>query len=254
MSNVSNLKPNASIPLDANQEQEAAANDAGSIVYGEDAFLHVSSLSEFAFNVSTPTGNTLLCRSKFTGIHSNNLLVLEKPDVTPQEFAVFFQRGYPIKACAISQKGEGARIYFKSKIEYVVQAGPHCIIFISLPKAAQVKQGLRSEARLEITLSGLIAPDKQKYLCEIRDISESGCQVVTDRAVNEYNVGNFIDLKILSSDDSEESPTLSGVIKNKKLSSQYWKYGVQFDEKSIDLARSLTEQLSFDLSEHRFVL
>ncbi|WP_167494631.1 MULTISPECIES: PilZ domain-containing protein [Vibrio] len=252
MNSAPNPQSNPSIQLDSNHE--ATSPDVGSIIYGEDAFLHVSPLSEFAFNVATPTGNTLRCRSKFMGIHSKNLLVLEKPDVSPQDFALFFQRGYPIKACAISQKGEGARIYFKSKIEYVVQAGPHCIVFISLPTATQVKQGLRSEARLEITLSGILAPDKQKYLCEVRDISESGCQVVTDRAVNEYNVGNVIELKILDSDESEESPILTGVIKNKKLSSQYWKYGVQFDEKCLDQSKEITEKLSFDLSEHRFVL
>ncbi|MGF1753171.1 flagellar brake protein [Vibrio makurazakiensis] len=252
MDSTSPAQNNASIPL--HNAQDATPPDMGTIVYGEDAFVHVSPLSEFAFNVATPTGNTLRCRSKFIGIHSNNLLLLEKPDVSPQDFALFFQRGYPIKACAISQKGEGARIYFKSKIEYVVQAGPNCILFISLPTATQVKQGLRSDARLEITLSGILAPDKQKYLCEVRDISESGCQIVTDRAVNEYNVGHGVDIKILDNDKSEDSPILSGIVKNKKLSSQYWKYGVQFNDQSLDKAKEITERLNFDLSEHRFIL
>ncbi|MGF1697253.1 flagellar brake protein [Vibrio lamellibrachiae] len=235
-------------------EGAAKVNDASNIVYGEDAFSRVNPLSDVAFVISTPTGKALKCRSKFIGIHPNNLLVLEKPGVSPQEFAVFFQRGYAIKACAIAQKGEGARVYFKSKIEYVVDAGPECLVLITLPKATQMAAGLRSEARLEIALEGLLDPDGHKYLCQIRDISNTGCQVVTDRDTNNYKVGNVVEVKILDTDCPDKSAIVSGIVRNKKLSSHYWTYGVQFDETSQDVANELLDKLSFDHARHQFLL
>ncbi|MDN3685030.1 hypothetical protein QW180_21395 [Vibrio sinaloensis] len=53
-------------------------------------------------------------RSRYIGMHSNNVILLESPKITPKEIAVFFlQRGYAIQACVVSAKGEGARVYFK---------------------------------------------------------------------------------------------------------------------------------------------
>ncbi|MCK6264142.1 flagellar brake protein [Vibrio sp. ZSDE26] len=252
---VKNEKKKAiELSSDAEQHKEEATSTETSIVYGEDAFRQVSPLSDIAFVISTPTGKVLKCRSKFIGIHPNNLLLLEKPDVSPQEFTVFFQRGYAIKACAISQKGEGARIYFKSKIEYVVDAGPECLVLISLPKATQLATGLRSEARLEIALDGLLDPEGHKYLCHIRDISNTGCQVVTDRDTNNYKLGNIVEVKILDGDCPDKSALVSGIVKNKKLSSQYWTYGIQFDDGSKDVANELLEKLSFDHARHQFLL
>ena len=220
------------------------------VLNGEDAFAQVSAMSDMAYNITTPTGKVLRCRSKYIGMHSNNLLFIESPVVTPQEFAVFFQRGYPIKACAISQKGEGARIYFKSKIEYVIQAGINSIVILSLPSATQIEYNLRSEARLEICLEGILEPEGKKFLCEIRDISPHGCQVVVNRSAREYKVGNPIELQILS----DNSPTLSGIIKNKKRSNQYWKYGVLFDGCSQQTSMGMVEKLNFDQAHQKYLL
>ncbi|USD43165.1 PilZ domain-containing protein [Vibrio sp. SCSIO 43135] len=252
-----NNAPQEPIQLAQEEEQPQKASppkDMGSIAYGEDAFSTVNPLSDVAFHIETPTGKSLKCRTKFIGIHSQHLLLLEKPDVSPQDFAVFFQRGYPIKACAISQKGEGARIYFKSKIEYVVQAGPHSIFLISMPTATQMAHGLRNEARLDISLEGILFPEDKKHLCQIRDISGGGCQLVTDRTLSDYKVGNVVEFQIHDRDDPDNSPTLTGVIKNKKRSQQYCKYGVQFDEEGQETANSLLERLSFDQAKHQFLL
>ncbi|MCL9780175.1 flagellar brake protein [Vibrio sp. S4M6] len=234
---------------EASAHDKEALNESH-VVNGEDAFAQVNAMSDMAYNISTPTGKTLRCRSKYIGMHSNNLLFIESPVVTPQEFAVFFQRGFPIKACAISQKGEGARIYFKSKIEYVVQAGLNSIVIVSLPSATQVDYNLRSEARLEIALEGILEPEERKFLCEIRDISANGCQIVVSRTANEYKVGNHIELQILS----DNSPVVQGVIKNKKRSNQYWKYGVQFEETCQETSIELVEKLRFDQSIHKYLL
>ncbi|WP_295899178.1 PilZ domain-containing protein [uncultured Vibrio sp.] len=262
--NVEEVPPQESIELSEktnnNNQQltgsysEDATSNSASVVYGEDAFNRVNPLSDVAFVISTPTGKSLKCRSKFIGIHPNSLLVLEKPKVSPQDFGVFFQRGYSIKACAIAEKGAGARVYFKSKIEYVVEAGPECLVLITLPKATQMAAGLRSDARLEISLEGLLDPEGHKYLCQIRDISNTGCQVVTDRETNKYKLGNVIEIKIHDSDSPDKSAVVIGIVKNKKLSSQYWTYGIQFDEPSQEVASELLDKLSFDHEKHQFLL
>ncbi|MEZ9232126.1 PilZ domain-containing protein [Vibrio amylolyticus] len=247
-------KNHDAIQQDSGGSSEDATSNSASVVYGEDAFNRVNPLSDVAFVISTPTGKSLKCRSKFIGIHPNNLLVLEKPKVSPQDFSVFFQRGYSIKACAIAEKGSGARVYFKSKIEYVVEAGPECLVLITLPKATQMAAGLRSDARLEISLEGLLDPEGHKYLCQIRDISNTGCQVVVDRDTNKYKLGNVMEIKIHDTDCPDKSALVSGTVKNKKLSSQYWTYGIQFDEPSRDVASELLEKLSFDQEKHKFLL
>lgn len=235
-----------------NSAETSSTTEVGNIMHGEDAFSLVDPLNEIAFNITTPTGKHLKCRSKFIGIHSNNLLLIEKPHVSAQEFTLYFQRGYSVRACALSQKGEGARIYFKSKIEYVVQAGENSIILISLPTATQIAQGPRVEARLDVSLQGELGPNK--YRCEIRDISEHGCQLVTDRMISDHNVGDLVTIKIIRDDEPAADPTLSGIIKNKTLSSRYWKYGVQFNEKSQVTSSLLLDKLSFDHARQCFQL
>jgi len=236
----------------ASATETSSTADIDNIMHGEDAFSLLDPLNEIAFNITTPTGKQLNCRSKFIGIHSNNLLLLEKPHVSAQEFTLYFQRGYSIKACALSQKGEGARIYFKSKIAYVVQAGENSIILISLPTATQIAQGPRVEARLDVSLQGELGPNK--YHCEIRDISEHGCQLVTDRNINDHNVGDLVAIKIIRDDEPAANPILSGTIKNKKLSNRYWKYGLQFNEKSQIVSSLLLDELSFDHAKQCFQL
>lgn len=232
--------------------EASSTADVGSIMHGEDAFSLISPLSDIAFNITTPTGKSIKCSSKFIGIHSNNLLLIEKPNISAQDFALYFQRGYSIRACALCKKGEGARVYFKSKIEYVVQAGENCIFLISLPTATQIAKGPRIEARLEVSLQGQLGPNK--YECKISDISEHGCRLVTDRNINDYKVGCIIEICIISDDECTKNTILKGTIKNRRQSSRYWKYGLQFNEKSQMVSSLLLDKLSFDHSKQCFQL
>ena len=145
------------------EEQEAQPLSPESIQCGEDVFSDVKPLSEVAFFIMTPTGKIFKGKTKYVGLHSNNLMLLETPNASPKELAVFFQRGFPIKACAISESGGGARIYFKSKVEYVIDAGDNSLFLISLPMATQVASGLRESARLELALDGVLAPKSHNF-------------------------------------------------------------------------------------------
>ncbi|AIW16783.1 PilZ domain-containing protein [Vibrio tubiashii] len=242
-----------------NQPQDRmdkSAEPSGSIHYGEDAFLNVMPLCEVACIVTTPTGKILKCRTKYIGLHSNNILLLEMPTVSPKEKSQFMQRGYLLKACVISSKGEGARVYFKSKIEYVLSGGENDLLLVTLPKATQVVVGLRESARLEISLDGILAPAGSKYLCQIRDVSQQGCLIVVDRGKTNYRVGSLVELKIHSID--EESPAvdevLKAVVKNVSKTSHYVKYGVKFEDESLEYVSALIEGLNFCSMQQKFTL
>lgn len=239
---------------DGIKKEEPQPQVKGSVKYGEDAFSHVKPLSIVAFNITTPTGKVLKCRSQYVGLHSKHLIVLETPDVTPQEYNVFFQRGFSIKACAINSQGEGARIYFKSKIEYVVETGDISLCVITLPRAVQVIPGMRSEARLELQLDGILEPETKKYLCEVRDISNSGCQIVLDKTISGFKVGNVISLLIQDMENNGESTTVHGVIRNTKTTANFRKFGVQFDTECVGKIDALVERLSYCHSTQRFLL
>ncbi|MCL9781796.1 PilZ domain-containing protein [Vibrio sp. S4M6] len=239
-------------------EQEKTSADQGpkenSVMKGEDALSLVSPLSDLAFYIATANQKPLKCRSKYVGMHSHNYVLFETPDITQEQFQLYFQKGNPIKACALSQKGEGARIYFKSQLEFIMplEGSGKSIVFITLPTEADAVFGLRAEARLEILIPGIINPEEDKHACVIRDFSASGCQVVIDLENKSYKLGDSIEIKL---DDEEENETvLHGTIKNKKRSNHYWKYGVQFKEESCETSCELLNRLSFDESLSRYQL
>lgn len=237
------------------QPEQHTADQSTSIRYGEDAFQDVLPLCEVACIVTTPTGKVLKCRTKYVGLHSNNVLLLEMPTVTAKEMSLFMQRGYSIKACVISSKGEGARVYFKSKIEYVLHGGDTELLLISVPKSTQVVVGLRASARLEISLDGILSPNKHKYPCQIRDISQHGCLIVVDRSKTSYRMGSVIELTIdTNSAVSDDGKVLTAIVKNISKTSNYHKYGVQFDDDSLSHAGSLIDGLQFCSLQQKFML
>lgn len=245
------------IDVSENHENVEKNEEPSSLIrYGEDAFQDVMPLCEVACIITTPTGRVLKCRTKYIGLHSNNILLMEMPDISAKEMSLFMQRGYSIKACVISSKGEGARVYFKSKIEYVVSGGENNLLLITLPKATQVVVGLRESARLEIRLDGLLSPEKHKYLCQIRDISQHGCLIVVDREKTNYNVGSVIKLKVFSGSDGAEddSELLRAVVKNVSKTSHYRKYGVKFDDDCLEFVASFIEGLNFCSIQQKFTL
>ncbi|MBU2899049.1 PilZ domain-containing protein [Vibrio hepatarius] len=213
-------------------------------------------LCDVACIVSTPTGKVLKCRTKYIGLHSKSILLLEMPLVSPQEKSVFMRQGYPLKACVISSKGEGARVYFKTKIEYVLSGGDTDLLLVTLPSATQVVVGLRESARLEIDLDGVLEPSDKKYPCQIRDISHQGCLIVVERDNVSYRVGSLISLNICSS--NKDVPiidgTLQAIVKNIAQMGRYYKYGVKFEEESLESVDSLIEGLNFCALQQRFTL
>ncbi|GLT19147.1 hypothetical protein GCM10007938_29290 [Vibrio zhanjiangensis] len=242
--------------LKSSQEQQTQSPSPESVQYGEDVFSDVKPLSDVAFFITTPTGKVFKGKTKYVGLHSNNLMLLETPNASPKELAVFFQRGYPIKACVISEAGGGARIYFKSKVEYVIDAGDSSLVLISLPMATQVASGLRESARLELALDGIWDPNSHKWNCQVRDISSHGCLVVLDRDLAKHRVGDVISLRIedKGGDESVSSEVLDAVVRNVKTTGRYNKIGVRFEENSLEPVANLIDNLHFCRMSQKFTL
>ncbi|WP_341659973.1 hypothetical protein [Vibrio sp.] len=72
------------------EEQDAQPLSPESIQCGEDVFSDVKPLNEVAFFIMTPTGKIFKGKTKYVGLHSNNLMLLEPPNASPKELAVFF--------------------------------------------------------------------------------------------------------------------------------------------------------------------
>ncbi|RSD30289.1 PilZ domain-containing protein [Vibrio pectenicida] len=238
------------------KDQQTTSPYTENIQLGEDVLSDVKPLSEVAFFIMTPTGKTFKGKTKYVGLHSNNLMLLETPNASPKEMAVYFQRGFPIKACVISESGGGARIYFKSKVEYVLEAGDNSLFLISLPLATQVASGLRESARLELILGGVLAPKSNKLSCQVRDISSHGCLVVLERELAQHRVGDVISLRIedTGGEESVSSDVLGAVVRNIKTTGRYSKIGVQFEESSLEPVANLIDNLHFCRMSQKFTL
>ena len=211
-------------------------------------------LCDVACVISTPTGKVLKCRTKYIGLHSKSILLLEMPTVSPQEKLIYMRQGYPLQACVISPKGKGL-VYFKTKIEYVLSGGDTDILLVTLPAATQVVVGLRESARLEINLS-VLDPEDKKYPCQIRDISQQGCLIVVDRDKANYRIGSLVHLSMCSSNKDVPviEETLKAMVKNVSKIGRYYKYGVKFEDESLEGVSSLIEGLNFCALQQKFML
>ncbi|MCG7490410.1 PilZ domain-containing protein [Vibrio sp. Of14-4] len=256
LSSEDNLQSSSSNVEHEESSKSGPTETASTIRHGEDAFDTVMPLCDVACVISTPTGKFLKCRTKYIGLHSKSILLLEMPTVSPQEKLVYMRQGYPLQACVISPKGEGARVYFKTKIEYVLSGGDTDILLVTLPASTQVVVGLRESVRLEINLNGVLDPEDKKYPCQIRDISQQGCLIVVDRDKANYRIGSLVHLSMCSSNKDVPviEETLKAVVKNVSKIGRYYKYGVKFEDESLEGVSSLIEGLNFCALQQKFML
>ncbi len=251
--------------LESNTQETADTGhqDTLGIRYGEDVFTHVCPLSEVALHVSTPTGKSIKCSSKFVGLHSKHLLLFEMPKLSPNALATYFQRGYVIRACVISGLGDAQKIYFKSKVEYVIQAGDVAMFLVSVPTSAQIAGGLRSEARLQITLDGTVDPHGRCLPCMLKDISPSGCLLQIERQFADYKIGQQLQFSLSNptseSDENEHESQdqkilLSATVMNQKQGTHSVKYGMKFSQGARKAMENVITKIEFCRETQRFLI
>ncbi|WP_245796963.1 PilZ domain-containing protein [Vibrio aerogenes] len=148
--------------------------------------------SELTLNIATPVGKKFRCNTTFIGIHSNAYILTELPSSDGGNTRTFFQPGFWCNVKAISHRGEGAFIYFRSQILHVLNK-PVPLAIMSIPEGVKLTP-LRKEARYQVKLPGAVQFDNSKIECEIRDLSKSGCCFSTSLLAKSLYEGDYATL------------------------------------------------------------
>ncbi|EJK2115804.1 cation tolerance protein CutA [Vibrio navarrensis] len=210
-----------------------------------DALAMVEHGSEMTLNVTTPVGIKFLTTSKFIGSHSNNAILIEVPQISDEDLRFYFQAGFWINIKALSHRGEGAIIQFRSQISYRL-GDPFPLLVLSVPSTMQVSQ-LRKEIRYEVNLSAKAYLGETGVDCEIRDLSRGGCRFITTPMSRTFQVGEEVSLDIvLGKNGGVTLAPLKGKVCNLQRSTHYARYGVEFDDYGKVNAKSLLSHLTFD--------
>ncbi len=212
-----------------------------------DALAMVAHGSEMHFSITTPVGTTFTGTTSFIGTHSDNYILIEVPDVSKDDYAYYFQEGFWLNIRALSQRGEGAIIRFRSQIRHIVST-PIPMVLIAIPTTMEVAQ-LRKEPRFEVNLAAKAMLNNDKFSCEIRDLSKNGCSFVTPALSKAMNVGDTISLHVPLSKNSNVAIPLAGLVCNVQSSNHYNRYGMKFEDYGIENAKKLLARLKFDGSK-----
>ncbi len=200
---------------------------------------------EMTIGITTPVGTAFRAKTTFIGKHSENIALIELPKVSDDDLRYFFQEGFWLVVRAVSQRGEGALVHFRSKIVHLYHH-PIPMVAISVPQTMQVAQ-LRKEPRYELNLTAKIRSEQYRVECEIRDLSKGGCRFVTAPLAKCFQVGDIIRLEVeVKSRDSDHLAPLHGKVCNLQRSTHYARYGVEFDELGQEAAKKLLSHLRFD--------
>lgn len=240
------MHPNKRAGLDANSMEKSfdAENGVESVINSTDAIDMVSHGSELTINVTTPVGTRYMGKTRFIGTHSDNFILLEAPDISGDDFTFFFQEGFWMNVRAISQKGEGAIIQFRSQVMHVLTE-PIPLAMITIPGMMKIKQ-LRKEPRYDVNLKAYVAIGDNKLECEVRDISKGGCRFTVNPLARHFNVGDEAAIAINVPSFKNKLAPITGTVCNLQSSVHYAKYGLKFDDAGQVSAKQLLACLKFD--------
>lgn len=229
------------------KEQPATSSNEKNIstLNSTDALAMIEHGGELVIGITTPVGTTFRCKTSFIGSHSDNVILAELPKISEDDLDFFFQEGFWATIRAISPRGEGAIIHFRSQLQHILRE-PVAIFTLSIPQVMQVTQ-LRKEPRFEVNLAAKVIAESHRLDCEIRDLSKSGCRFVTAPLSRPFQVGEEIALHVqLKSQKGTEFEPIVGTVCNLQRSLHYARYGVAFSEEGKESARVVLSHLKFD--------
>lgn len=210
-----------------------------------DALAMIEHGGEFTMGITTPVGRTFRCKTAFIGTHSDRMILAELPKISDDDLDDYFQEGFWATIRAISPRGEGAIIHFRSQLQHILKE-PMPMVLMSVPKDMQVSQ-LRKEPRFDVNLDAKAKAEDKSLDCEIRDLSKSGCRIFAPPLSRPLQVGDEIalEVKVRIGKQIQFEP-LFGTICNLQHSMHYARYGVQFNEVGKSNAKTLLAHLKFD--------
>lgn len=219
--------------------------DTVTTVNSIDALAMVEHGSELTLSITTPVGTKFLCKTVFIGTHSDTYLLIETPKISADDLNYYFQQGFWIHIRAISSRGEGAKIHFRSQLLHTIQ-DPLALLVLSIPNTMQVTQ-LRQEPRYEVNLAARVICENQRSECEVRDLSKNGCRFITPPLSRHWQVGDHVSIDISTErQHSQVFSPLTGRICNLQRSIHHVRYGLKFDESGRESAKTLLGQLKFN--------
>ncbi|WP_159064811.1 PilZ domain-containing protein [Thaumasiovibrio subtropicus] len=209
---------------------------------GAEAFKLVSLSAEVTLSITTALGKKIRCKSRLTGCDFGNHIFLASPDISPRDKRYFLNAGYWVQVDTICDRGEGARLSFKSRItRYVDELD---LLAIELPYTVTMKT-LRSESRYATSIKGVVANSDKKVPMLITDLSKQGCGLALNRLHDVLSVEQQVKIRV-KNDLTNQVFVLSGEVKNRTLGSGDIRVGVKFNDKSADGVRQLMSQLTYN--------
>lgn len=217
---------------------------AATVVNSVDALPMIDHGRELSIGIVTPVGTSFRIKSNFIGTHSSHMILVELPKLSDENINDFFQEGFWATLRAIAPRGEGAVFSFRSQILHIIKA-PIAMVAMSIPQTVQ-STPLRNEPRYEVNLRAKAHSTNHRIECVMRDLSKSGCLYITPSLTRPFASGEKVELLISMPGKSTSFDSLSGTICNVKQSSQKRSYGVKFDDRGKENAKTLLAHLKFD--------
>ncbi|RQW64924.1 flagellar brake protein [Vibrio viridaestus] len=210
-----------------------------------DALALIEHGSELVLNITAPVGTKFNCKTAFIGTHSDSYILAEIPNISGDDFDYFFQEGFWTNVRAISPRGEGALVHFRSQLLHVID-DPIPLALFSIPNTMQITQ-LRKEPRYEVQLFGRASLGNHKMECEIRDLSRSGCRFFTPPLGKTYLVGDVITIDVFTDQRAHSLfGSVEGKICNVQRSVHYARYGLEFNDNGKESVKHLLNKLRFN--------
>ncbi|PKF61128.1 cation tolerance protein CutA [Psychromonas sp. psych-6C06] len=210
-----------------------------------DALPMISHGSELSFDLMTPIGTHISSKANFIGCHTNQYILMEMPEVQGDDKTYFFQEGFWMEVCAISSRGRGAHLTFKSQLIHLIES-PVQLLLLSIPQTMQIYQ-LRKEPRYEVALMAQAITNNYKFECQIHDLSRGGCRVVTSLLNQKLTIGDKVVISVTHKGKNlTDSALLIGEVCNLQSSVNHSQYGLKFSEEGQNNAKVLLSKLKFD--------
>ncbi|MEH6533304.1 MAG: PilZ domain-containing protein [Photobacterium frigidiphilum] len=200
-------------------------------------------------SIKTPLGRLFQCETTFIGSNGTDYFILALPEVSPHDLDDYFCEGYWVSIKAISDRGEGAIVRFKTQMDNIIQK-PERMITLRIPQIIGLTQ-LRSEARYEVKLQGHVSISNRLLLVEFKDLSPKGCCFVYGANGPSFDTDNKITI-VVKHPVTGQNYRLTGVVRSAQKMSGLNNCGVLFDNDGQDITKQLLAQLIFDGSRLSF--
>ncbi|MCW8330896.1 flagellar brake protein [Photobacterium sp. SDRW27] len=218
-------------------------------VPGAEGIAMINHGSEVMISVKTPLGRLYRIETTFIGTNGKDEIFLELPSISQSEFDDYFYDGFWLTVKAISEKGEGAVVNFRTQISQIVHK-PIKLLILDVPLKMSLQQ-LRSEPRYEVKLQGSIALPNRELLVDFKDLSANGCCFQKEVNGPRFDQDTFVCVEVRDPKVGHLF-RLTGQVRNIHKSGAMNNYGMMFDEQGQKQAKQLMAQLIFDGSKLSF--